>query len=241
MKRLLLVIAALAVLAPAARAQSGVNLYVGDCSAGSTQAFVANTCASNTGTAMALVGSVMLPATTVTQFVGAVSTIDVLSAAATLPDWWHGDACRSSAFTATGDAFVSPSCPTLWDGHVAPLSAIGFVPAGSPNRIRIQIATAIPSEQAFDLVGGDGNEYGVFRLTVSKVKTTGDGACAGCVTGACLVLQEVNLQALGQDPNAVLRITNPLQNNFVFYNSGSPSCYTPTRNRTWGALKSLYR
>jgi len=243
MKRLLTLFTGVVLFASAAHAQTGINFYLNDCSAGSDAHSVTNSCTKNTGNAMTLVGSVVLPAVTKPLFVAAGATIDVQSIQIALPDWWRGDACRADAFVCTGDSTVSPDCATLWDGYRSQVSSCTLQPfVGGPNRVRISCLTTLAAADAHDLVGDGVTELGVFRLTVSRAQSVGDGACAGCQWGACLSLREISLQGLNDDPGAYLRLTNPLSNSFVQYQVGTPTCYpTPTRNRSWGAIKAQYR
>jgi len=242
MKKILTLSAALMLCATAAMAQ--VNLYIGDCGAASTLHAVTNTCASNTGTAFAAFGSIVVPPVTRVGFVGAMSVIDVQSSLAALPDWWNGLTCRPAGFTLASDAGMGGSCPTLWDNVPAAGNNITVQPAtGGPNRVRFLLGVVLDAGSAYDYVGDGATETSVFKWSVLKSKSVGTGACAGCSSGACIVLNEVNLQTLTDLPSTFLRLTAPLQNNFITYNAGAQTCAgsTPTQNHTWGSVKALYR
>lgn len=91
-------------------------------------------------------------------------------------------------------------------------------------------------------VAAGAQQYGVgFRVT--NILTTG-GTCLGCLQGACFVLNTINLTSLGQ-PNVVLQSPHPGSDNWVTWqgNAAATGCpgATPTRNATWGSVKSLYR
>lgn len=234
-----LVLAA-SLLASAAFAQSGIILRVGDCAAGSNVQSVVNDCSLNTGNALDLVVSCVVPMQ-FDNFVAAMSVIDVQTASATLPDWWRMDAggCRAGAFTVEGDAAVSPSCPTIWDSFSGMISA-GYEQIGvlGSNNGRFVVATAIPAPGTLP---GDGTtEYGVARIRIQRVHSTGPGACAGCDVHGQVTLREVQFQ--NTTNTGTMHITVPAHedpaNLVVTYDGQYP---TPTANRTWGAIKALYR
>jgi len=249
-KAITITLAMLTLSASLAMAQSGLNLYVADCGAGTTTNTLTNACTSNTGS-MTLVGSAVIPSS-MTDFIGAAAIVDVQTDNATIPDWWRGDAagCRAGAITALMDATVAPSCATIWDGQAAILPVFAVL-ANDPNRtgndvpvnrVRFNAGAAVPAGYALDADGT--TELGVVKFTITRAKTTGTGNCAGCSSGACLVLNEINLQS--ETPGApFIRITSVLTNNHVSYNGTGLTLIcpdaVPVRNRTWGAVKALYR
>lgn len=194
-----------------AAAAPGVNLLVGECSAGSSTTSVTNACDSNAGTAMSLYGSIVMPAVTRHQFVACQSILDIqTNATGAIEDWWRADACRSSAFHATADASLAGDCPTLWD-TVAPAGTTltAFFAEGAPaNRIRLLIDTRLDPGAAYDLVGDGVTEKVTFLLTITRSWSVGANACAGCATAACIVLNETNLQTLSDTPATYLRLTD---------------------------------
>ncbi len=240
----LLTVAALCLTASLASAQ--INFYTNDCGQGTTQGnTVTNTCLSNSGTAFTSYCSMVMPAVTEVGFVGSIGVIDVMTMAATVDDWWRQDTCRQTGFGLVADNTMGGTCPTLWDvvpGAGANLGSIYGVHGN--NWIRFVLGQVLVATNAYDLTGDGVTETSVFKFTVLKSKSVGTGACAGCTDGACLVLNEINLQTLTDTPATFLRLTTPITNNFVNYNSFTgASCPSavPTRNRTWGAVKSLYR
>jgi hypothetical protein len=242
MKKIVTLSFALMLCASAAMAQ--VNLYVGDCGANSTTTSVTNTCTLNTGTAFIAFGSVVVPPVTRIGFVGAQSVVDIQSSSATLPDWWRADACRSAGFSISADGAMGGSCPTLWDA-VPPAGSnlTGQYGLHGANSERLLLGTVLASTDAYDLQGDGTTELSVFKLTVLRTKTLSATACTGCATGACIVLNEVNLQTLTDSPDTFLRLTTPIANSYLTYNAGAPPCpgSTPTQSRTWGSVKALYR
>jgi hypothetical protein len=242
MKKILTLTAAMMLLASMAMAQSGVNLYVGDCSAGTAVHSATNACTSSTGTAFTAVGSVVLSMPD-PDFIGAACILDLQTTQSALPDWWRGDAtgCRGGAFAMLMDQTVTPSCATIWDqSTAAPTSVFAVMPfVNGPGRVRFNGGAAVLSSL---VIPQDGAELGVFKLSISKAKTTGATVCAGCTYGACLVLNEINLQPMANGV-AWQRYTNAIANNYITYQAGAPTCAgtTPTNNKSWGSIKAMYR
>jgi hypothetical protein len=251
MKKILTLTAGLLFIASAAMAQSGLNLNASntattaDCYAGGTVLkSVSNACTSNTGTAFNLLASVV-PSGDDPDFIGAATIIDLQSSAATLPSWWDGSGtgCRPGAISALQDGTIDTTCPSPWDNRADVLPVFAVQPGtGGPNRVRFNGGAAITS--SIDIPGDGTIEYGVLKLAVSKAKSVGTGSCAGCATGACIVLNEINFQP-ANTAAAWTRYTNPTTpgSNAVTYQSGAPVCAgaTPTTNKSWGSIKALYR
>lgn len=252
MKKILTLSAAMMLLASMAMA-GGVGLYVGtDCNPTLAAAQnVSNACTSNTGSAFTAFGTCIIPAVTKVQFVGSMSIIDVQSALSATPDWWRADACRSTGFALSADGSIAGALnctATLWDAAAPAGSNITALNAvGGANRIRLLLGSVLLPTAVYDLQGDDATELAVFKLTVSKTKSVGTGACTGCSSGACIVLNEVQLQGmLDANFGQYIHITGPIlaNSNYINYNSANnANCAgsTPTENRTWGSLKALYR
>ncbi len=248
MKKILTLSAALLLCASIASAQA-VYLGLNDCTAGPSVAHAfTNACTSNSGTAGVLYGSCVPTSQVEVQFVGAQSVLDIQSSLSATPDWWRADACRSTGFSMAADALsIGGSCATLWDN--APpagsnLTALNGV--GGANRIRFLLGTVLDATVAAttNFQGDGATEYSAWKLTIGKTKSTGTGSCAGCSAGACLVLNEINLQTLTDTPATYERLTDGSAGlNFVTYQTGAPVCAgsTPTQNHTWGSIKALYR
>jgi len=243
MKRMLTLLSLLLLCATSTQAQ--VNLYVGDCGAGTTTHSVTNACLTNSGTAFTAFGSILVPSTPRIGFIGAMSVVDVQSSQAALPAWWDGAVCRAAGFALASDATMGGNCPTLWDAAPPAGNNITAQPGiGGPNRVRFLLGVVLDIGSAYDLVGDDVTETSVFKWSVLKSRSVGTGACAGCSCGATIVLTEVNLQTLTDTPATFVRLTYPITNNTITYNGGSMvgcGASTPTQNRTWGSIKSLYR
>ncbi len=239
MNRIFFALLATALLASAAHAQSGLYLRVGDCAAGSSVQSIDNDCSRNDSLAIDLVASCVVPID-FPDFIAAGTMIDVWASSPALPDWWRLDAagCRKGAASVVYSQTIAPSCQTLWDGFIEFLPLFAVQPfVGGPNRVRLNTGCALPAPT---FIVGDGvTEQAVVRLQIARAKSTGAGSCAGCMTDMTIALEEIHFE-----PATIgvpwLRITNPAEPNsqYVAY---TPSVFTPTRNRTWGAIKALYR
>lgn len=233
---LLLLLAAVPAIA------GGINLYWSDCGNGAPPTFQSFNCASNTGSPMNLVVSVIPPAP-LENFATAEFRVSSMVQSATLPPWWQAGLgqCREGAITASFDfnAFPSLSCLDAWGGQTATGSTtITQDVAQAMWRLTASAAIAAPVAITPEMVDTDELVVGFVRIT--RARSSGPDACAGCLNGACFALERVTLaDASGQN---TFILTTPAANAWVYYNTGAPSlCYVPNVNRTWGAIKSLYR
>jgi len=221
----------------------GINLSWDDCGTfGSmTRNFACNT---NTGF-NSMIASAVSPIA-MNQFDAASGVIDLVTNQPTISPWWTMDSpgCRGgppSAMSADFFFVTGPfSCLDPWGGAASGGSNYqSAYPA--PNRARIRLVCALSTPQSIN----NSSEYYFFRITFSNAKTTGAGSCVGCTDGACILFSQIQLaQPVGVGDATV---TNPLTRNFVLWQAsgagvlgGCPGA-TPTRNTTWGAVKSLYR
>jgi hypothetical protein len=240
MKKILTLAAALIVLgASTAMAAGGLNLFYSGCSADGNVATATFTCTVNTGNNQ-MTAAVVVP-TDIPNFVAASCIIDVTVTGATLPAWWQTAAgqCRANQVSMSFDPSViaTANCADIWGG--APPLPVFAVQQGlhGPNTVRFNGGAALvaPNPLSTDA------ELVVAKLTVGHTKSVGTGSCAGCTAGACFVFNESKLnQPAGFGDYTV---TAPAAGNFCTLNGGAPICpqATPTQNRTWGAVKSLYR
>ena len=222
----------------------GVNLSWNDCGSAGTQnqTFACNI---NSGTSFPAFASFIAPAA-VNEFLGLSSQIDIFTDQANLPDWWkHGTTqCRGTGGLAVSFDFTGgPStCTDFYHGVAAGGFAydVGF---GNPARARLRIQAAVPVENKGPVPPP--TEFYAYKVNLLLAKTTGTGSCLGCTNSACIVLNDIQLfQPLNvlNDP----QIVNPANRNYVTWQSpagGPTGCplATPTRNATWGRVKSLYR
>ena len=247
MKRRLLFALALAALSamPCARAHAaGINLSWNDCGTAGVedQSFACNT---NTGAAFVLVLSVVPPAGT-TAITGAEISLEFNAASPTLPDWWRLEpgGCNAGAMTGTGDYTGLGACTDPWNGGGTALVQVWSPgePRGGANQARMIVTSSVVPANFASLQAGV--EYYAAHLRLSLARGSGVGSCAGCLRGACLVLNSVQLGRLpGASPTLVTVVpTSGGTPGIATWQNGHAECAAvPVRNRTWGAIKSLYR
>lgn len=246
MKRLLPLVMLLAVVGLAASsvpadAQSGARLRWNDCDNAATNLNFA--CDANTGNNY-MVATFQL-ANPVTDFVSVQGHIDLISASATLPDWWKvknafqrpGTLCRNgalgapvadvstitSAVSCTNDAWAGNGSSA--NGGVDFLYPFPYNAVGGPNGTGNAAADSLRWARfkfVMAVAGGNninldaGTEYFAIALRISNTKTIGAGNCLGCADAACIVFNKIDVLSFGS-PQATL--TSDI-------GSGSPSSIT---------------
>lgn len=244
MKRLFTLAATLLVLgASSASAQSGLTMYWNGCSDGgvATQTFACNT---NTGTAFAFYGSVILP-NDMPSFAATSAIFDITFEDAAIPAWWLTNAgqCRANAISVSFDAaaFIT-NCADIWQSapNLSVFQAQQGV--GGPNRVRLNSGAAVPAGSEL-FVAADGSENVICKVSINRAKTAGATGCAGCLLGACIVFNEAKMQQPAGVGDYTVTNAQAPGSNFVTWQSGIALCPlpTPAQNRTWGAVKNLYR
>jgi hypothetical protein len=65
--------------------------------------------------------------------------------------------------------------------------------------------------------------------------------CTGCGIPACLTVAKIDIIQLA--PLPIITQTAAATRKHITWQGGTPGCTgaTPTRNRTWGAIKAIYR
>lgn len=168
--------------------------------------------------------------------------IDIQHANDPLPPWWRLDPNQCRADQAFADAVFASGCTDPWSG--AGVAAVQGYLAGPPGRLasqaRLLVAATVPSSNPVSL--GAGIIYSAPRV---RIRTGNSTSCAGCLGSACLVLNSVQLNRLpGASPEAItLTVPTGETANWVAWQGGAGAdcAAVPVRNRTWGAVKSLYR
>ena len=231
----------LALAASAAQAQSGLNLAWDQCILGAGVQDKVFACNTNTGAAFTMHASVIVPEA-MTKFAATSCVLDIHVDDAGLPPWWMTTTgqCRAGAIGISFDSSNNVTdCGQLWQTQ-NPLVVSTVQQGGNgPNRLRIIGTAAVPAGSEL-IVPADNAELWVCRITISRAATV--GACnTGCALGACIVLNEMYMQ---QPSLPAYRVTNEATSRWVTWNGGGGTdcpTDTPTMNRTWGAVKGLYR
>lgn len=237
-KTLLMAGALLALTAGVASAAAGINLSWNDCgSFGGVQRNFA--CGNNSG-ANTMYASAIAPVP-MDAFNGHAGVLDLQTNQAALSNWWLIGTCRlASTMSADYNFLSSSNCLDPWAGVAA--GGISYTAGfGGLNRARIRTVCAISPSTAID----DVSEYYIAKVTFTNAKSFGNGSCGGCSDGACIVLNSIQLtQPLGAGDYT---ISSPILRNWVQWQGGATGitggcpAATPTRNKTWGSVKSLYR
>jgi hypothetical protein len=140
----------------------------------------------------------------------------------------------------TGGPFT---CVDPWQGAASGGQSFDYPVSGyGPDRGRIRAVFAVPPGTGTPV--NNASELYLCRVVFSHSKSTGIGACAGCLNGACIVLQSVKLLGPSGVPSYVN--SNPILRQHVLWQAGggvAGGCPggTPTRAETWGSIKTLYR
>ncbi len=233
--------------APAAPASaSGFSMAWDQCfeSGGASQRLFA--CDADTG--MDVLAVSVVPPADMPQFMGASVIIGVFVTSGDLPPWWQTAAgqCRADAIVPSFDPTalpLTPDCPSLWGDTVPVQGWVIQQGLDGPGTFRINSAASVPPGYE-RMVYGNVESYLVEQVIFLHAKTVGADACEGCGTGACLRLTELTLsQPAGVGDYVVYNEAYPGSSGATFNAQGGNNspCATPTVNRTWGAVKSLYR
>lgn len=239
--------AAMLVVASSAMA-AGINLAWSNCfgegTGTSNRTFA---CTANTGSNI-LVTSFVLPAD-LTQVSGNELVLDVLTTSNPIPPWWSfrdAGSCRQTSMAANTSQNPADVVCVDWasgqsaGGIGAYSNELGTIDGSLLNQHRrIKIAIAVPLPLP-DLVGD--TEYFSTNITINNQKTVGTGACAGCAEPVCIVFNSILItRPVGAGD---LKLSDPTTpgSNIVTWQGVGPNCQlVPTRNVTWGNVKSLYR
>ena len=245
MKRAFVSLGALLVLSTPAIAQTyttQVNLSWNDCVLGPFAIGRANDCTTNTGTMGTLFVSFSPPGT-LPLYVAAQTSILLQTSGATLSPWWHFESggCRGAGgLVSTADFTGGPfACADFWNGQqVGGYFYETPAPSLLPNSARLRSVFALPTALAGPI--DNSKIWYAHKVTIFNSKTVGTGACSGCLDGACIVVNQINLSQPAPAPDVIIT-TGPQQ--IVTYRGATGTvCLeaTPTRRMTWGSIKSLY-
>ena len=232
--------AAMSLLIPACACADGLMVSWGSCTSGST--LRTSACNSNTGT-HDIVAGIVAPAG-LTAVTGAIGIIDLCLGGVPLPPWWQlgSGGCRPAALSAVSADLDSPRiCANYWGdrGTTVVNYQVGY---SGWDSARILVYISIDPQHAGPL--NPDYLYHMFRVRIDRSNTTGTDACYGCFFPACIVLNEIQLLQPEGTPGGSPRITQPLDGiNYLMWQGNVGGCpyVVPTKNQTWGQIKSLYR
>jgi len=217
------------------------NVFTLDCSAGAI------------GTPQELYANFSITAVQ-DSFVGLNAAIDLIVNSATIPPWWDMSAsgpCNGPdqaqpgvGLTLARNSLICVGSSNIWTGNFT-----GGIAFGQTGANRGEFGVVGARSTPFKLLAAT-NYYGfTVQFFTDNAAENGTGTCAGCTTGANLVwnsLTIANQRAASQiGPEAApFFVTGPgTFGNCVTINNGAPGgcAATPTKSKTWGQLKSLYR
>jgi hypothetical protein len=248
MKLLIAILAAILMIAasPSPVRGQAINLSWNDCGASGVE-LRTFACDTNVGV-HTLVGS-FVPGPSVDSMTAAQAVVDVQTLGPSIPDWWgmRTGYCRPASLNASFDFTGGPfNCHDYWQG-----GAVGGVAADAPagNRVRIRVAMALPQGDSRVVDLDDDTEVYAFKVNINSAKSTGDGACAGCDVGACIAITNIQVGTITDGQPLTFFLFAPATRihvtwqcpGFVSTVGCMLDCTTPTRNRTWGQVKQLYR
>ncbi len=235
---LLLATALIGLTANASHAATGINLSWDDCGPAGVSA-KSFACDTNAGTHV-LVGSFedSFTPTGVDSLTGIEAVLYIDVSGDSVPDWWHfkqPGTCRETSLSLLMNFPAMTACADYWASRTV-FSGFGYIATwGLPTRARLALGAAVPYTQA----GGiplDVEHY-AFRLVINNAQTVGPGACYGCFRGATITLDHIKLTTTAHSTVGDLTLTAPLSQKTVTWQGG----FVPVLNRSWGAIKRLYR
>jgi hypothetical protein len=255
MKKVILLSAALlALTASLASAQGDIRLGWANCGTAAASRNVNFACDNNTSS-FSMFASFRID-NALTKYVGCSSVIDYAVAApiASTP-WWQIDAgCRAGSLAPNPVPPTVSGCTNPYTTTPASNQAGGQVFEASPlpnpaNKRRLRVDWAMDRQN--DLAGG-ATRYAGQNLVLNTLNTVdelndppGPSPCPGCQQPACFVLNAMEVGSPDLPPPGTLLLTTAANNSVTWQGgavggSGCPG-ETPTRNATWGSIKSMYR
>ncbi|MFI5372825.1 MAG: hypothetical protein ACHQ52_14825, partial [Candidatus Eisenbacteria bacterium] len=168
----------------------------------------------------------------VPDFAGCTSVVDI-TWPGPVPSYWEIDSpgCNAGAMVIASPS-ASPPCVTtnIFD---AAFSGGGFAfdhTSLNKRRLRIDWATGAPTPPSLTA----GALYPVFKLVLDPDQGV-QNRCSGCDLPATITLQSVEVFGFGATEDYLITTTDVRST--ITWQSGP----TPVQNRTWGAIKALYR
>jgi hypothetical protein len=247
-KTLLLCGALLALTASVASAAPAINLAWSDCVDGVASTLNRNFACTTNSNAVAdvAVASFIAPAG-MDLFISLETTFEFAQGVAgpVVPWWqWKGTGrCHNGGLSLNNSFGALAACDQgAWSAVASGGVGAMLDDNPSPGRSQGNGVLAVSGSSATALVP-DVHYYGL-NFAFSHAKTVGTGACTGCSTPVCFRLKSLKTVQPANSPGGNVEITTEGTRAYVTYQGATEAtCIlaTPTRNKTWGAVKALYR
>jgi hypothetical protein len=244
MKKILLLCGMLLALSATVASAAGINLAWDNCLNGGGVPAKTYACNANSSTQQHMYLSATAPAG-IDLWTAFEFELQLQADGATLPAWWQvrgTGQCRNGALTALS-AGVFSGCTDVYGGQGGGGLGAYNVGFGGTNRARLSGVWSVPS--SFQTALTPEEEYFVSRLSITYAKTVGLGSCAGCAVGVCINGTLVKFVQPAGAPGGNVDVVNPaIRSHILWQNVTDPNTCpgaTPSKNITWGRVKTLYR
>ena len=228
----------------------GLNLGWDDCPGGAAYSVI-KTFACNTNAGFnTLIGSFVAPEGVVAMSSNEL-VMDVQTGGLALPAWWKmaTGQCRpatsvAGTFDFTGGPFT---CYDYWQAGAIGALNWSVLPT-TTNRCRIKGVFALPAgdERITSIL--EGTHVYSFRARILNFQSTGLGACAGCSDEACIMLNSIRINQPVSSGAPSIPLYNAATVQHVIWQAWTTTdpiyqcpVLTPTKSRSWGSIKALYR
>lgn len=243
MKKILLLCGMLLALSATMASAAGINLAWDNCLNGPGNPSKSYACNANSTAQQHMYLSAVAPAN-VSLWTSFEWELELQAEDPALPQWWFvrgAGQCRNGALSALA-AGVFGGCSDVYGGNGA--GGIGSYTVGfnGANRARLLGVWSVPTD--FQTALNEGEEYFVTRVSITYARTVGLGSCAGCDIPVCINGTRVGFIQPAGTPGGNQHILTPADRSHVLWqNASDATCTgaTPTRNVTWGRVKTLYR
>jgi hypothetical protein len=201
-------------------------------------------CAS--GAVIALLGT-WSPAEDVPDLVGLDGILDLFVADGldTNPFWSFDPAgCNLNGLGSSQSRPPGCSTPVLYQNTFAPAGSGSGIAAmrQDPTRVRIAFTCFRPSGLA---VAANQQLFGMQILVDGSAASEAGGECPGCCSEAWMTWGQADPRSMSGAPTTTLQWStgnfNGFSSSMRFHGATADCTPVPTRSRTWGQLKSLYR
>lgn len=186
--------------------------------------------------------------------------LELRAASGALPDWWtlyNSGACRErQLYCSAGSGADLHDCVHPYGSDVSGgMTGYFSVFDGGPTRLRSTWSEPAPDTMSF----APGQEYFVQRVAIGHGQTIGSSSCDGCALPVCVGIRSVTLVRSGE--RAPVRVYTEVfpGSSTTGWQGASPgstletepgaaapsrtlqcAAAVPTRQHTWGSIKSLY-